>query len=547
MKFVLVFLIFLGLADGQPVLSTLNPIHRAGKAPLPPTANLVFWSDGSGSGSTLSDKSTSANSATITNGTLVSTGLSLNGTNARALTNSAALPTVSGGITIIAAIKPSTISPSGNYGSIFTTGSDTTSGDVAFNIKITGQFGFNAWIGSWQSELNSGNVLTANQWATVAVTRTNGVGGILYLNGQEIASDLQTYTLAGNSDQGLVGAQTVSAPSVFFPGIIGGVLVYNAPLTRYQILQAHQYLQWLITGKGASFSPSPKWLIGPGTILSAAGGSGTYNARIEEADGYLDAGGTYRVNFSCWNNSAGSGSTAGSIAQASGPSFQNLTNNGQILQASVSGWDSGYVSGARTYYEAGTYYLYYFGATSASFEATPASIGVATASAAGGPYIKYSGNPILSPTLTAEGNTVYRPFVLKSGSTYYLFYNAQDGHGIFVATAPSPLGPFAKVGTTAIVPGTASWASSRVGDPAVYYDTTNSQWVMYCFGDTDSTGFHGIGRWTSPDLATWTVDASNPVEVGYIRPSLTQISGRWLMLADDIGKNLYILSSPVLR
>ena len=294
---------------------------------------------------------------------------------------------------------------------------------------------------------------------------------------------------------------------------------------------------------GAASPDSRHWTVQPTPILKA-GAPGHFDARLEEADGYI-AGSTYYVNYCAWNGPKG---PVGSIGQASGSSLTSLTRRGQILKPTPGAWDSGYVSGPRTYYESGTYYLYYFGSPTAAFEAAPSSLGVATSSSPAGPFKKYSGNPILKagPAGTWDGKQLFRPLLLKNGSTYYLFYNGNGslgGEQIGFATGPSPLGPFTKHARNPVYYPKLAREASRVGDPVIYKD--GSHWVMYYYGASDSLQSQGVGCATSPDLASWTECAGDPIPMeklgstGLIRPSLLPENNYGTMLVDNTGTNLY--------
>ena len=161
---------------------------------------------------------------------------------------------------------------------------------------------------------------------------------------------------------------------------------------------------------------------------------------------------------------------------------------GSILSNSSSGWDSAEIIAPSVYFDGNTYYLYY--------EATDAKapgkrgIGVATATSPTGPFTKYFGNPILSPTLQWEGTSsssfgiVGTPVITKaSNDTFYLFYHGfSDGADkVGVAYGNTPLGPWTKEANNPILglgaPG--SWDDTKVAPSSVYFDGGSKLMVFY--------------------------------------------------------------------
>lgn len=254
---------------------------------------------------------------------------------------------------------------------------------------------------------------------------------------------------------------------------------------------------------------------------------------------------SFFVFYSGWE---GTNNSIGAIGLAVGITLDNLVKRGAILSNSETGWDGGYVSGQRIYYEDGTYYLYYFGANIPGFEARPAHIGVATSTDLYN-WTKYESNPILETGEDGEwdDNILYRPFMMKFNSTYYLFYNAGDGSNerIGVATANSPLGEFIKYAGNPIMNMGAfgAWNDNRIGDMQIL--NYNNTWVMFYYGARIWPDRGNIGIAVSNNLITWTQWNSNPLNfLGtlpqyHIRPSIVELNNRWIMLYDDVGENIY--------
>ncbi len=155
-------------------------------------------------------------------------------------------------------------------------------------------------------------------------------------------------------------------------GNIAEILVYSTQLSPSTQYQVETYLagkyginiatpnETPLTQPSATASNFATWTPIPNAILTK-GASGFDSNRLEEPSAIFD-GTNYYVYYSA---SAYSGGAGQSIGMAKGPNLTSLVKQGQLLSTSTSAtWDSGYVSGPRLYYEAGTYYLYFFGSQS---------------------------------------------------------------------------------------------------------------------------------------------------------------------------------------
>ena len=263
------------------------------------------------------------------------------------------------------------------------------------------------------------------------------------------------------------------------------------------------------------------------------------NGNSGAADYYADApsftvaGGVYYVFYGGWN----SGTTVAKIHMASGPNLANLTKQGAQLSPTGAAWDSAWVDGPRIFYDLAskTYFMYYVGSAVASYEGSPSSIGVATASTPAGPWTKYASNPILAPGSGWESQQLFRPYVLQWLGTYYMFYNASNGTNeqIGFATASSPYGPWTKSASNPVVTMSVSgWDSSHIFDPQVI--RFNGQWIMQYSG----TPGNGVGyAYTNdingaPNFTSWVKSTSNPVNISGapqpLKPEIQRLGTQWL-------------------
>jgi hypothetical protein len=113
-------------------------------------------------------------------------------------------------------------------------------------------------------------------------------------------------------------------------------------------------------------------------------------------------------------------------------------------------WDECLIEACDVFKDGDTYYLYYHGRPQdpRRWPRQGYRLGVATAKHPLGPWTRYAGNPILDLGAEGgwEGTHVACAFVHKEhADRYYMWYSAYGGKwGIGLATAPTPLGPWAK-------------------------------------------------------------------------------------------------------
>jgi len=139
------------------------------------------------------------------------------------------------------------------------------------------------------------------------------------------------------------------------------------------------------------------------------------------------------------------------------------------------------------------------------------------ASAAGGQWVKYSGNPVLTPTPGAwDSIHVSTPRVLYDGRMFRMWYEggnvttagigyAYSSGGIIWKKYPEPV----------LLPGPAeAWDSSAVGLGSIIWNGT--RFLMWYTGSSPVAFPNGaFGLATSNDGVTWTKYPGNPV----VRPS----------------------------
>ncbi len=187
----------------------------------------------------------------------------------------------------------------------------------------------------------------------------------------------------------------------------------------------------------------------------------------------IKIGSVYYLYYRC--DTCGVGAQINVMSTTDGVTFTEL---GPVLTKSSSGWDSIEVISPSVLYDGGTYYLYYEGASS-----TGRAIGVATSSSPTGPFTKYSGNPILTPSVSWEGSIVGTPAIAKIGVSYFLFYHGNNGQRDQggVAYSSSPLGPWTKEPNNPILPiGPAgAWDQAMTAPSSTFVVSSSRVWLFY--------------------------------------------------------------------
>lgn len=421
--------------------------------------------------------------------------------------------------------------------------SKTGAATYASNVTMAA----NAWkIVCWKS---GGRDTSSTKAAGMynASVRSNGVVG------KGIAG-----TSTANGTASYIGAS--KGTGAFLKGQIAEVIIYNSVLSHAEVQQIEAYLSAkyavsVSTDGGFVFGETSfsQWTAASATPIITVGTSGQFDAGIVEvACCYMESG-TYYVFYTGWNT----GTTIGKIGMASGTSLTSLTKQGvQLDPASAPAFAAGYISGANMFKFGSTYYLYFFGGANTGFEATPASIGVATASSPSGPWT-FKTTALLAPAGSGWNAVIcYRPYVVASGGTYYLFYNAQNGSGleaIGYATASTPDGTYTNSGSNPIIAnGNGSgWNGQRVGDPVVLPNPAGGWLMFYCGQISGSATPEQFGMATASTLSgTWTA-ASNPFAlVGgkgvVIRPNVFYDTNTklWTAIVDDVYQ-IYAATSDV--
>jgi len=156
------------------------------------------------------------------------------------------------------------------------------------------------------------------------------------------------------------------------------------------------------------------------------------------------------------------------------------TDYGSIIEPSNSGWDAAFFDAPHLLAHDGKYYLYYEAYNASPKDGGKGKIGLAIASKITGPYIKYSGNPILEngPEGAWDSFRVDEPYVFqKEDGTWIMFFMAETGltdEQIGYATAPALEGPWTKYENNPVI---------EFGSPGTYDALTVADPLVYKFGD----------------------------------------------------------------
>jgi hypothetical protein len=226
------------------------------------------------------------------------------------------------------------------------------------------------------------------------------------------------------------------------------------------------------------------------------------------------------------------------------------TNQGQVLTASVSGWDSDKVRLGSVVYDSGTWYMYYCNASGDQ------SIGLATSSN-GTTFTKSASNPILTPTGQGrnDGTSVSEATVIKEGSSWTMIYGYRNG----VTILPGYRYATSSDGVT--------WTKGGSGDIlttsplyAEFHQLIKIDGLYYLIYETgsDTVPYHINGAVGPTAIGPFTQLALNPLLEKSDTPgsfdryhvataSIFQVGGRWLMFyqgAQDHDQPYYTNSWP---
>lgn len=141
---------------------------------------------------------------------------------------------------------------------------------------------------------------------------------------------------------------------------------------------------------------------------------------------------------------------------ATSPDGLQWTEQGEAIgKGEQSAWDERGVFTPNILRFGKKYYLYYTAVAAGHNKSTPTRIGVAVADAPAGPWKKFEGNPVLSPSDDSAKFDSMRvddaALLVREGKVWFFYKGRTKGKGptetmMGVAFADSPTGPFAKHG-----------------------------------------------------------------------------------------------------
>jgi predicted GH43/DUF377 family glycosyl hydrolase len=215
-------------------------------------------------------------------------------------------------------------------------------------------------------------------------------------------------------------------------------------------------------------------------------------------------------------------------------------------------WDSSLVALGSVLWN-GTMFLMWYGGSNPTTYLSGA-IGLAM-STNGTNWVKYSGNPVLTPSPTGyDSKYVAGPYVIMLNPTYSMWYTGRNVSGqtpgpsnkIMYATSVDGIN-WIKWPNPVLSPASDpnAWDSSGVYSPSVIYDGKN--FGLWYSGLNQSFVVPRIGFASSPDGATWTRSSSNPILVpgppgswdaaGVEQASPVSANGNYLLYYDGLSNS----------
>ena len=219
--------------------------------------------------------------------------------------------------------------------------------------------------------------------------------------------------------------------------------------------------------------------------------------------------------------------------------------HGIVLSAGQAGyWDSSSIGLGSVLWNGTAYLMWYTGTN--GFTYPGGSVGLAISSD-GLNWVKYSGNPLLTPS--AQGNDqnyIATPYVIRLKLTYNMWYTGKSSaspnvNKILYATSFDGI-HWTKWPSPVLTPSTgpAGWDSYGVYSPAAIW---SGQIFGLWYSGINQTGIvPRIGYSTSPDGGTWTRSANNPIltpgppdswdSAGVEQPSVVQGGSGYMLFYD---------------
>jgi predicted GH43/DUF377 family glycosyl hydrolase len=220
-----------------------------------------------------------------------------------------------------------------------------------------------------------------------------------------------------------------------------------------------------------------------------------------------------------------------------------VANSQPVLEASSSSWEGSYVSIGSVLWNGSVFTMYYrgVGGQAGTVEANGA-VGLAT-SPDGVTWTKYSGNPVMRATGSADSELLSTPYVIQTGGSYKMWYTCENPvlAEVAICYASSSDGKtWSKNSSPVLMPGS-GWESTALYSPSVIFDgTTYGMW----YTGENQTQFYGIGYATSKDGVTWVKSPNNPIlsngpaawdQGGVENPCVIQYNDTYLLYYDGFG------------
>lgn len=304
-----------------------------------------------------------------------------------------------------------------------------------------------------------------------------------------------------------------------------------------------------------SYATSGEWVKYAGNYPVFTPTAGSWDGDFVTTPRVLYDGTTFRM----WYQGGLSG--VSKIGYATSTNGISWVKHGAVLSPGLTGdWDSSSVALGSVTWNGTAFLMWYTGSNATTYPG--GAVGFAV-SKDGFSWVKYSGNPVLTPSeLGNDQRYLATPYVIRLNLTYNMWYSGKSAatpniNRILYATSTDGI-KWSKWPDPVLSPASdpKAWDANGVYSPSVFW---NGQiFGLWYTGINQTAAVPRIGFATAPDGATWTRSSSNPIlspgppgswdSAGVEQPSVVQAGNNFMMFYDGYsnlqGQRIGLALSP---